>query len=188
MIRQPARYFTVPAFTLMEVVVVMMLTAILVGMSYSLFEIIHREYARYEVREKASTELMSLGRTLTQDLEKAERVTYQPDSAQLNFTVLRGTMDSTVVRYRFEQRGVVRLTNETDTLYTGLSALGNIKPAGSSTSLIQNREDGGTSSSQAIACFSVTVGAAPQAFTFSYYKAYAATEFMNGSSDTEALR
>jgi hypothetical protein len=93
------------AFTLMELIIGMIVGSIVVGMCYSAYSMIFRQYGDYKKIKQQVNEAMRLQTALSLDFTKCELVEYKQE--QLGFT-----MDSCLVRYQFVQPLIIRSERE----------------------------------------------------------------------------
>ncbi|WPU99881.1 hypothetical protein SNE26_28130 [Mucilaginibacter sp. cycad4] len=91
----------VPAFTIMELTVAMLISAIVIGLMYSAYAIISHSYLSFIDRNGNTSTLALLDRRLSRDIDKAEMI-YR-DS---NTVTLRSHKDTVI--YRFQANRVIR--------------------------------------------------------------------------------
>lgn len=100
------------AFTLMEVIIVMILTAILIAMSYSLYTTFQLAYLRYQKSSESKAKLLITDEAMRIDIKKASNVYVYRDSSQTIYF----DEGNRRVRYSFTTRGIIRYSGEIDTL------------------------------------------------------------------------
>jgi len=93
----------VKAFTIVELVVVMILTAIVISIAYAGYALVGKSLANYMGSSKVLNEYLMLTRTLDRDFDRA---TTAKDSSG-NVVMLKAGNDGTVV-YAFGEEAIVR--------------------------------------------------------------------------------
>lgn len=91
----------VPAFTIMELTVAMLISAIVIGLMYSAYAIISKSYLSFVDRNSKTSTLAFLDRRLSRDIDKAEII--WRDS---NTVTMRSNKDTVI--YRFQADRVIR--------------------------------------------------------------------------------
>nr|WP_146749917.1 hypothetical protein [Mucilaginibacter rubeus] len=90
-----------PAFTIMELTVAMLISAIVIGLMYSAYAIISHSYLSFVDRNNNTDMLASLDQRLNRDIDKAEMI-YRDSN-----TVTMSSHIDTVI-YRFQADRVIR--------------------------------------------------------------------------------
>src|SRR4051794_24174209 len=91
----------VNAFTLMEVVIAMILAAISIAISFSVYSLISQSYRQYDLKNKKTAEFVQLSQLLQKDIQKAEYITGMQN--ELNLLSNEGEID-----YLFEGAYLLR--------------------------------------------------------------------------------
>jgi hypothetical protein len=91
----------IAAFTIMELTVAMLISAIAIGLMYSAYAIISKSYLSFVDRNSNTSTLALLDRRLNRDIDKAE-IIYR-DS---NMVTMRSNKDTVI--YRFQADRVIR--------------------------------------------------------------------------------
>jgi len=100
------------AFTLSEMVVVLILTSVLVGLAFSVLSLVHKHITSIQNNFNKNTELDMLQQTLWLDFNRYSKIEYNAIEDQLKFS---NEMDS--LRYQFHETYIVR---DQDTLQVQL--------------------------------------------------------------------
>lgn len=103
----------VKAFTIAEMIVIMMLTAITVSAAFALYRIVAFQWNNYQLTTKHIYSALSFERYLTQDIQFCDEVVYQDHS-------LTCSWPDKQVRYSFEDSVVIRTGSLVDTFPIGL--------------------------------------------------------------------
>lgn len=89
------------AYTLMEVTVAMLLSAICIGIAYSAFDIIGNYYRTFQQKNEKADALLSIREVLSKDFQKSKLVMNTPDGILLE-------QDSVNINYVFEADRILR--------------------------------------------------------------------------------
>lgn len=100
--------YKVPAFTILEITVTMMLAAIVIGIAYTAFSIVSKGYGSYNVKSREMATVLRLNELLAKDFKRADMVL--KDTAGLSFQAING-----VVKYDFTNEYVLRRAAIIDT-------------------------------------------------------------------------
>ena len=100
--------YRVKAFTLLEVTIAMLIAAIVIGIAYTAFSIVHKTYSAYHTKNNEMATVLRLNELLKKDFKRAGIVL-----KDTNGLVLKDT--SNLVRYRFEEAYVIRIAGIIDT-------------------------------------------------------------------------
>lgn len=106
----------VKAFTIMEVTVAMLLTAIVIAITYTVYSIVARSYGEYGTKNNNRAVLIRLDELLRKDFEKAETINKTE-------TGLTCSKRDGMVTYEFRPDGVVRSSGITDTFKVSIAAV-----------------------------------------------------------------
>jgi len=91
----------IPAFTIMELTVAMLISAIAIGLMYSAYAIISKSYLSFVDRNSKTSTLALLDRRLNRDIDKAEII-----CRDSNTVTMRSNKDTVI--YRFLADRVIR--------------------------------------------------------------------------------
>lgn len=106
----------IPAFTIMELTVAMLISAIVIGLMYSAYAIISKSYLSFVDRNNNASTLAFLDRRLSRDIDKAEFI--WRDS---NTVTMRSNKDTVI--YRFQADRVIRQKLLADTFKVNTDGL-----------------------------------------------------------------
>src|SRR5882724_100995 len=98
----------IPAFTIMEVTITMLISAIVIGITYTAFSIIARSYQSFDSNHKDMAVVLRLDELLQKDFNRAEIVMKDTDGIALKDS-------SRIIRYRFNPDYVLRIGIVADT-------------------------------------------------------------------------
>jgi type II secretory pathway component PulJ len=98
------------AFTLFELVIGMLLSAVVIGMVYSGYGIIVKIYDKHLITSRAQSELMMMEATLQRDLDEA--VTVQADGQRIQ---MMDSLGSPAVSYLVSENQLIRNSSLADT-------------------------------------------------------------------------
>jgi len=96
-----------PAFTLMEVTIAMLLTSIVVGITYTTYRIVSRSYVDYAKKQESLATFLTADKLLKQDFLQAEQIlkTGEPGSGEEG---LQLKMPQGFITYRFAENYLLR--------------------------------------------------------------------------------
>jgi len=100
--------YKVTAFTIMEVTITMLISAILIAITYTSYSIIIKSYHSFTNKNNDMTVLVSLDHVLKRDFERAKLV--QKDASGVSLI-----NDSTLIHYEFSSEFIVRKAARNDT-------------------------------------------------------------------------
>jgi Tfp pilus assembly protein PilE len=103
-----------PAFTIMEVVITMLLAAIVMGITYRAYEIISKSYLSYQQKNDEIAELVQLDKLIRRDFERAGEIRKTPDGLAL-------TSAQQSIQYEFEPDYIIRRSTIIDTFQVQVS-------------------------------------------------------------------
>ena len=107
-----------PAFTILELTVVMFLTGIVMASAYMAWTIVAQQFLGYQHTSNRVGELARIELALQRDMEKAERVTRTSDVLTFYHPA------ATNIAYQFEAERIVRTAgNHADTVYMAISGI-----------------------------------------------------------------
>lgn len=98
----------VPAFTIMEVTIAMLLSAIVIGLTYTVFSLVTLSYQSYQVRHREMALVLSLDGLLQRDFNRAVVILKDTDGIALKD-------GNRIVKYRFYPDYVLRTGIAIDT-------------------------------------------------------------------------
>jgi Tfp pilus assembly protein PilE len=98
----------VKAFTLMELTVTMLVTALVVAISYSAYVLIIRTFQMYEMKQDETAALLQLDRLLRKDFSETRRITQATNGLDLN-------SPDRLINYTFTEEAVIRRAGISDT-------------------------------------------------------------------------
>jgi len=98
----------IPAFTIMEVTIAMLLSAIVIGITYTVFSIVTRSYHNYNLKHKGMAGMLRLDELLQKDFERAEIILKDTDGIVIKSPAHQ-------IRYRFYSDYVLRIGPAVDT-------------------------------------------------------------------------
>ena len=96
------------AFTILEIIIAMLISAILVGMTYTAYTIISKSYLDFIIKNKQMETAIQLDRLLKKDFYSAKKISRDNDGIQLQ-------TDSIPVTYVFNPDFITRTQLITDT-------------------------------------------------------------------------
>jgi type II secretory pathway component PulJ len=100
--------FSIKAFTIMEVVITMVLTAIVISITYTAYSIVSRSYLQYQKKNDEMAELILMDKLLKRDVDKADTI-LKTDSGFVC------DEKAAVVNYKIDSGKVVRVALTADT-------------------------------------------------------------------------
>ena len=98
----------VKAFTIMEVVISMLLAAIVIAITYTVYTIVVKSYGSYNIKHGNMAALVRLDELLRKDFEKAQTI----NKTETGLSCTNGERE---VIYEFATEGIVRTSGITDT-------------------------------------------------------------------------
>jgi len=98
----------IPAFTIMEVTIAMLLSAIVIGVCYTVFSIVTHSYHGYQLKHEGTASVLRLDELLQKDFERAEIVLKDTGGIALK-------NGARLIKYRFNTEYVLRVGITTDT-------------------------------------------------------------------------
>jgi type II secretory pathway component PulJ len=98
----------VKAFTIMEITVAMLISALVIGLAYTCFTIIYQQYHIYNSKQTELMEVDQLNKVLQSDFDKAEMI--MQDNDDIVIKNKNGQLS-----YRIMPAYVLRIANATDT-------------------------------------------------------------------------
>ena len=91
----------IPGFTIIEVTIAMLLSAIVIGLTYTVFSMVTRSYQSYQTRHRDMAIVLSLDGVLRRDFDRAEVILKDTDGIVL-------TNKNNLIKYRFYPDYVLR--------------------------------------------------------------------------------
>ena len=98
----------VKAFTILEVTITMLITALLIGITYTSYSIIVKSYRSFTVKNEEMTVLVTLDHLLKRDFDQAEMIFKDQDGIAL-------TSNDKTIKYEFKPDYIVRNAARIDT-------------------------------------------------------------------------
>jgi Tfp pilus assembly protein PilE len=98
----------VKAFTILEVTITMLITALLIGITYTSYSIIVKSYRSFTVKNEEMTVLVTLDHLLKRDFDQAEMIFKDQDGIAL-------TSNDKTIKYEFKPDYIVRIAVRIDT-------------------------------------------------------------------------
>ena len=98
----------VKAFTIMEITVAMLISAIVIGLAYTCFNIIYQQYHAFHERQSELMKIDQLNKVLQEDFDRAETILQNDDD------IIIKNKDSQL-SYRIQPEYILRISNTTDT-------------------------------------------------------------------------
>ena len=98
----------IPAFTIMEVTITMLVAAILIGITYASYSIVSKSYLSFTIKNNDMTGLETLDKLLKRDFDRAEII--KKDTSGI---ALKGA--GYTVKYEFMPDLIVRISGRQDT-------------------------------------------------------------------------
>jgi prepilin-type N-terminal cleavage/methylation domain-containing protein len=96
----------IPAFTLMELLIGMIISSIVIGFGYATYSLIYKQYLGYKDVKEKIVELTQLDHVLRTDLITAEIISFNDNKLFLS------GKDFKIVQYHFQDSLIVRTANE----------------------------------------------------------------------------
>lgn len=90
-----------PGFTIMEVTIAMLLSAIVIGLTYTVFSLVTRSYQSYQTGHREMATVLSLDGLLRRDFDRAELILKDTDGIVL-------ISKNNIIKYRFYPDYVLR--------------------------------------------------------------------------------
>lgn len=109
----------VPAFTLMEVTISMLVAAVAIAIAFTAFRIVSGSYSGFTKKQDRVATLTSFDKVLKQDFLKANRILKSEDGLAL-------TLEGGLIKYHFSQAYLVRdqFSLRTDTFKLAVNDIG----------------------------------------------------------------
>lgn len=98
------------AFTLLEMIVVMMLMALITGISFYAYQIISSQYHSYQLSMNQNNQLLLFQKTVIQDISKSEYLEKTAEGFQCIFP-------EATIKYNYAGDSVIRTINVSDTFF-----------------------------------------------------------------------
>jgi hypothetical protein len=98
----------VAAFTILEVTITMLVSAIVIAISYTAFSIISRSYHAFESKHQQMAFVLKLDELLQKDFNRADIILRDTDGIALRYSL-------GIIKYRFKPDYILRVGVETDT-------------------------------------------------------------------------
>jgi len=160
----------VAAFTIIEVTIAMLISALVIGMTYSIYLIVSKSYQSFNLKNDTMAVVLRLDEWLHKDFDRSEAVWKDTSGIAMQYP-------GNTVRYKFDTAYVVRIGVRTDTfkvktdtvntLFEG-KAISEFKSAGD-----QNRIDQ----------LDLSLILQNQKITYHYHKVYSSANLINRNPD-----
>lgn len=92
----------------MEVIITMLITAILIGITYTVYSIISKSYSSFNTKNTDIALVLTLDNLLKKDFDRAEIILKDTDGIAIRNSIR-------TVRYKFNPDNIIRIGAETDT-------------------------------------------------------------------------
>lgn len=160
----------IKAFTIMEVVVTMTIAAILMGITYTSYQIINKSYSSFNVKNNEMAALERLDELLKKDFNRAEII--EKDEKGI---VVKSRRDT--IQYEFAPDFILRISAITDTF--------KIKNEGPSTSFEGQLIDGQGLSEEEnrLDALSISLLFQNEKVLYHYHKVYSSVNLFNRNPD-----
>lgn len=96
----------IDAFTLTEILVVLVISAIVVGLAFSVLDLVQKNFRAIQTNYNYSTEVRNLQQQLTIDFNRFHNINFDPVLQEIH---LKNSVDS--VKYNFSENILVRITD-----------------------------------------------------------------------------
>lgn len=98
----------VRAFTIIEITISMLISAVVIGMVYTCYSIIYKGYSVFNIKQKELVEMGQLNQVLQKDFEKAEGIFQNDEGIAIK-------NKNTWVSYQIKPDYILRVSTVTDT-------------------------------------------------------------------------
>jgi len=166
MIKKQAR-----AFTIMEVTIAMLISAIVIGITYTVYSIISRSYNSFNTKNEEMAVVIRLDELLQKDFDRSECIS--KDTAGITFQ----TANNNLVKYKFDRDYVLRIGLITDTF--------NVNPDTVNTFFETNAVDeiGERAEKNRVDELNLTLTSQNGKITYHYLKVYSSENLFNRKPD-----
>jgi prepilin-type N-terminal cleavage/methylation domain-containing protein len=96
-----------PAFTLLELLIGMIISSIVIGFGYAAYSLIYKQYLGYKKVKEKIVEITQFDHVLTTDITAAETISFNDNTLSLY------GKDSKTLQYHFQDVLILRTENET---------------------------------------------------------------------------
>jgi len=155
------------AFTIMELTVAMLISAIVIAITYTAYSMVSGSYISYTNKHNEMAVLVRLDELLKKDFSKADFILEDRNILRLNNS-------QQFISYKFEAEQIIRTSIITDTFKVASSDL-----LLSFESRVLAEEPSDDEEENRVDELSFTVDYNHQKFPYHYYKQYSATNLMN---------
>ena len=98
----------VKGFTIMEVSIAMLISAIVIGITYTAYLVISRAYHSYNTKHEQMATILKLNELLQKDFDRSKFILKDTAGIAVHY-------DNRVIKYRFDTAFVLRVSIKTDT-------------------------------------------------------------------------
>lgn len=93
----PIKTKKIPAYTLSEMIVVLLLTTIVVGLAFSVLQLVQKQIRFIQTNWEKTTEIRKLEQSLSLDFNRYHQIRYNPNEKRISF---KNVVDSTFYQIR----------------------------------------------------------------------------------------
>lgn len=161
----------IPAFTIMELTVAMLISAIVIAITYTAYSMVSSSYITYTKKRNEMAVLIRLDELLMKDFLKSDHIFVERNTVRFNKNQL-------VITYKFEADKVIRTSMITDTFKVVTSNL-----ASSFENMAMPEEPSTNEEENRIDELAFNVFYNQQSFPYHYYKQYSSANLMNRHSN-----
>ncbi|MBE9585983.1 hypothetical protein IM792_16130 [Mucilaginibacter sp. JRF] len=159
------------AYTILEMVIAMLITAIVIGMAWSVFSIVMRAFGAFEKKHEHTEELVRLNTLLNRDFHKADIILRDSGGIRL-------LTDSATVRYELDSSFVLRHSRIIDTFNITLT-----EPIYTLEGQAISEKTDGDDEDKRIDHFGLTLHADGRSILYFYDKPYSSQDLFNRVTD-----
>jgi len=158
------------AFTIIEVTIAMLISAIAIGITYTAFLIISHSYSTYDVKNKDMSNVLRLDELLRKDFSRALIVVKDTNGIALRFQL-------SVVKYKFDTAYVVRISGIADTFKVKVDS---VKTLFENTAI---NETGTDDEQNRIDLLGLSLNLHHRQINYHYHKIYSSADLIKRKSD-----
>jgi len=160
----------VRAFTIMELTVAMLISAIVISITYTAYLIVSKSYKSFSGKNEKMAAVLKLDELLKKDFLRSERV--EKDTSGIDIYYPKRT-----VKYKFDSASVIRLAGRTDTFRVKTDSI---------STLFEGKEVqllGDSAENNRIDELTLPVILQNQKLTYYYHKVYSSENLINRTSN-----
>ena len=101
--------YRVKAFTILELMIAMLISGIVIGITYSSYIIVHKSYLAFKTKNEEMAVITQIDQVLKRDFNRAEMITGGGNMIRIK------TTDSTMIAYKFNAAYIIRTSTVNDT-------------------------------------------------------------------------